>query len=194
MNKTRRDPTVKWLEERTDKVLSEYLKCTGLKLEDFGGPLPYGSIKKGKIPLPVTSCRSKLLQDDSFYHAVVLSACARAFPDLKHEMPLKFFLDWADSLGYLRGIMSAANFHSESGSFGGNRRAQLYQEKYSALLDKCDELFPGWRESKRPSADEMAEVMVGMFDISHRGMANEIRNARKMHLAVHIAPVAGQSE
>lgn len=194
MHNTKGDPTVKWLKERTDKILFEYLKFTGLTLEDFGAPLPYDSVQKGKIPLPASSCRSKLVQEDSFYHAVILSACARAFPDLKHEMPLRFFLDWADSLGYLRGIMSAANLHSESGSFGGNRRAQLYQAKFSALLDKCNELFPGWRESKRPSADEMAEVMVGMFDISHRGMANEIRNARKMHLAAHIAQVAGQSE
>lgn len=194
MHRTKRDPNVKWLKERTDKILSEYSKYTGLRLEDLSGPLHYDSVQTGKAPLPATSCRSKLVQEDSFYHAVILSACARGFPDFKHEMPLKLLLDWADSLGYLRGIMSAANFHSESGSNGGNRRAQLYQAKYSALLNKCNELFPGWRESKRPSADEMAEVMVGMFDISHRGMANEIRNARKMHLAAHITHVAGQVE
>lgn len=191
---TKYHPTVKLLKERTDEIISKYLDYTGLTLEDFGGPLPMDAFKKGMIPLPTSSCRSKLVQEDSYFHAFILLTCARVFPDLKHEMPLKFFLEWADSLGYLRGIMSAANFHSESGSFGGNQRAQVYQARFSALLVKCDELFPDWRKSKRPSADKMAEEMIGMFEISHRGMADEIRNARKMYRAAQNAQNAEHAE
>src|SRR5574343_467588 len=84
---TKHHPTVKLLKEKTDKIISKYLDYTGLTLEDFGGPLPYDSVKKGMIPLPSSSCRSKLVQEDSYYHAFILLACSQAFPDLKHEMP-----------------------------------------------------------------------------------------------------------
>lgn len=174
------------LQQETEKVIAEYLKYTGVDQKDLDGAFPSSDTEQ-LVYAPVTSLRTNLVQVGSFFYAAMLSFFIQKHRFVGNDMPVEDMVEWAKCYGYLRSTLNAAVQSGESSSSGGKQRAQIYQSRFSALRNKCDELFPGWLKNKRPSADEMAEEMIGMFDISHRRMADEIREARKMHRAVHSA-------
>lgn len=186
-------PVLSQLQEETEKVIADYLEYTGVDQKDLDCAFPSSDTER-LVYAPLTSFRTKLVQVGSFFYAAMLSFFIKKHQFVGNDMPIEDMVEWAKCYGYLRGTLNAAVQSGESSSSGGKQRAQIYQSRFSALLNKCDEMFPGWLNNKKPSADKMAEEMIGMFDISHRVMADEIRNARKMHRAAHSAQDAEHGE
>lgn len=184
--KTKVNHSLSELQVKTEKLLDEYCQYSGVTKQDLDDAF-LGTAKEDGIVIyaPSSAFKSKLISAEAFYCSAMLLVFVRSYLFERESMKIDSVLEWSSSYGFLKGILASATSLAKSASSGGKGRAQGYERERPLIFSKCDVLFPGWLNEKKPSADKMAEEMIGMFSVSHREMAKLIRNERKKHRTAH---------